>query len=146
LPIDATNNALSGGTIADMTTAIPTIAGKFQVKDIFLLSVGINSADDGSFQSSYQALITAVLAAGWTKVLCRGLVTTTAQTSKNAKIAAAVTAMANPAVVYLDVSTWVATTNGAGGTIAMPDGAHPNAAGFATMADFMVRDHAALFV
>lgn len=145
LSIYATNNGLAGGTIANLTTAIPTIAGKFQAKDICLLSVGINSADDGSFQSSYQALITAVLVAGWTKVICRGLVTTTAQTSKNAKIAAAVAAIANPNVVYADVSTWVATTNGVGGTIAMPDGAHPNAAGFATMADFMVRDHASLF-
>ncbi len=145
LPIYITNNGLSGGTIVNLTAAIPTIAGKMQAKDIALLSIGINSADDGNFQTDYQALITAVLAAGWSKVICRGLVQTTAQTSKNTKIAAAVTAMADARVVYAAVATWIATTDGAGGTIAMPDGAHPNAAGFATMADYMVRDHSALF-
>jgi lysophospholipase L1-like esterase len=48
-------------------------------------------------------------------------------------------------VVFASVATWTATTNGAGGSIAMPDGVHPNAAGYQTMADFWVRDHAALF-
>ena len=146
LPIYATSNGSAGGTITGLTAAIPTIAPKFRAKDIALLSIGINSADDGAFQGDYQALIAAVLAAGWTKVICRGLVTTLNNDTKNAKISAAVTAIGNPNVVYADVSTWTATTNGAGGTIAMPDGAHPNAAGFATMADFMVRDHASLFV
>lgn len=145
LGIYAASNGLSGGAITALTAAMPTIATKYAVKDIALLSVGINSADDANFQGDYQALITAVLAAGWSKVICRGVVTVASTASKNAKISAAVTAIGNANVVYADVSTWTATTNGAGGTIAMPDGAHPNAAGFATMADFMVRDHAALF-
>lgn len=145
LGIYASSNGQAGGAITTLTAAIPTVATKYAVKDIALLSIGINSTDDGAFQSSYEALITAVLAAGWTKVICRGVVTVSSTTSKNAKIAAAVASIGNPNVVYADVSTWTATTNGAGGTIAMPDGAHPNAAGFATMADFMVRDHASLF-
>lgn len=145
LNIYLTNNGLAGGTITGLNTAIPTVATKYPTKDIAMLSVGINSADDANFQTDYTTLIQSCLTAGWSKVICRGLVTTTAQTSKNAKIAAAVASFSSAAVVYADVASWVATTDGSGGTIAMPDGAHPNAAGFAKMADLWYSDHASLF-
>lgn len=145
LAIYGTNCGLAGGTITGLTAAVPTIATKVVNKDIAMLSVGINSADDANFQTDYQNLIQACLTAGWAKVVCRGLVTVTSNASKNAKISAAVASFSSAAVVYADVSTWTATTDGAGDTIAMPDGAHPNAAGFAKMADYWVRDHASLF-
>lgn len=136
----------SGGTIAQANAAFATWVAKVPValRQHVQMSIGINSADDGSFQSDYQTLINNFLTAGFTKVICRGLVQTTDNTSKNAKIAAAVAAISNPAVVFASVSTWVASTNGAGGTIEMPDGTHPNDSGYVTMAALALRDHASI--
>lgn len=146
VPIYATNIGSSGSTTTLLTTWVPTIAAALPNKDIAMLSVGINSADDANFQPDYQALIQACLTAGFTKVVARGIVMQAGSTAaKNAKIAAAVASFSSPNVVYADVSTWVATLDGAGGTIAMPDGAHPNGAGYAEMANLWARDHSALF-
>ncbi len=136
----------SGGTIAQANAAFSAWVAKIPValRQHVQMSIGINSADDGSFQGDYQTLINNFLSAGFTKIICRGLVQITSNTSKNAKILAAVTAVANPAVVYADVSTWAASTNGAVNTIHMPDGTHPNDAGYVTMAIFALRDHSSL--
>lgn len=136
----------SGGTIAQANAAFAAWVTKIPVslRQHVQLSIGINSADDGSFQADYQTLINNFLSAGFTKLVCRGLVQITSNVSKNAKILAAVTATANPAVVYADVSTWAVSTTGTANTIHMPDGTHPNDAGYVTMAAWSIRDHSAL--
>lgn len=137
----------SGATIAAAITAFPAWAAtvKTAQKQTLMLSIGINSADDASFQGDYQSLINAALTAGFAKVVCRGLLQTSSTASKNAKIQAAVTAVGNPAVVFADVSTWSAATTDLGGlSVWMPDGAHPNDTGYDRMAQLVVRDHSAL--
>lgn len=137
----------SGATIANANTAFATWAATVKAanKQTIMLSIGINSADDAAFQGDYQTLINNCLTAGFTKVICRGLIQTSSNASKNAKIAAAVAAVANPAVVYADVSTWTAATTDTGApVIVMPDGAHPNDLGYDRMATLVVRDHSAL--
>lgn len=146
LDVYVATNGLASATITGLNTNLATAAAKMGTKDICMLSIGINSADDANFQTDYTTLIQTALNAGYTKVLARGLVQQSANnTSKNNKISAAVSSFGSAAVQYLDVSTWTATTDGAGDTIAMPDGAHPNAAGFQKMADWWVRDHASYF-
>jgi hypothetical protein len=145
LPIYLTNVGSAGATIDGLTAQIPTIAGRLANKDIAMLSIGINSPDDAAFQPSYTACIQACLTNGFTKVVARGLVQVSSNASKNAKIAAAVASFGSANVVYADVSSWVATTDGSGGTIPMPDGSHPSPEGFVTMADYWVRDHSAYF-
>lgn len=147
LPIFGVSCGLAGSTITTLTAAVPAIAARLEVRDIAMLSVGINSTDNAQLTIDYTALIQACLDNGFTKVIARGLVQASSNDSKNAKIASAVASFGSGAVVYADVSTWgLATVGGAGGTIAMPDGSHPSAAGYQTMADFWVRDHAGLFV
>lgn len=90
-----------------------------------------------TYQANYQILIGKALAAGFQRVICRGLgfpVSTFA--AKNAAIAAAVAAVADPRVVYASVDTW---------TDAALNSVHPDRAGYVIMADYWVRDHAALF-
>lgn len=135
----------AGKTIADGVSAMPTWAADVTNKDIIVLALGVNSTGDGAFQGSYQSLISAALTAGFQKVICKGLVQVADMSSSNAKIQAAVAAVADARVVYADVSTWTATTDGAGGSIAMPDAIHPSYAGYVTMANWTVRDHAALY-
>lgn len=139
---------LAGATIVLLNSSFTTIMSAVPVskRQTAILSVGINSADDASFQGDYQTLIGTVLAAGYSKVVCRGLIQAGASNaSKNAKIQAAVTAVSNPAVVYADVSTWAAATTDTGApVIVMPDGAHPNDLGYDRMTTLIVRDHSAL--
>ena len=145
--IAAANYGQSGATIVAGNTAFPNImanipSGKRQT---IILSIGINSADDASFQGDYQTLINTVLAAGYSKVICRGLLQTASNVSKNAKIAAAVAAVADARVVFADVSTWTAATTDTGApVVVMPDGSHPNDLGYDRMATLVVRDHSAL--
>lgn len=138
---------LAGATINLLTSSFATLMASVPVakRQTALLSIGVNSADDASFQGDYQTLIGTVLAAGYSKVVCRGLLLTGSTASKNAKIQAAVTAVGNPAVVFADVSTWTAATTDLGGlSVWMPDGAHPNDTGYDRMAQLVVRDHSAL--
>jgi hypothetical protein len=140
-------HGLAGATITLLNSSFATImgfvpAGKRQTA---ILSIGINSADDASFQGDYQTLIGTVLAAGYTKVICRGLVQVSSNASKNAKIQAAVAAVGNPAVTYADVSTWTAATTDTGSpVIVMPDGSHPNDLGYDRLAQLVLRDHLTL--
>ncbi len=136
----------SGGTIAQANAAFSAWVAKIpaSLRQHVQLSIGINSTNDANFQTDYLTLINNFLSAGFTKVICRGLVQVTDNTSKNAKIEAAVAAAANPAVVYASVSTWTASTNGANGSIEMPDGTHPNDAGYITMAELALRDHVSI--
>jgi len=137
----------SGNTLVAANAAFATwvAAMKATQRQTIILSIGINSADDASFQGDYQTLINNCLTAGFTKVVCRGLIQTSSNASKNAKIAAAVTAIGNPAVVFADVSTWTAATTDTGApVIVMPDGSHPNDLGYDRMTTLVVRDHSAL--
>lgn len=124
----------SGQTIVFAVANFATWAASVKTKATIILSIGINSADDANFQGDYTNLINAALTAGFTKVICRGLVQASVDnTGKNTKIAAAVTAVANVAVTFANTSTWTASTNGSVG-IWMPDGSHPNDTGYVTVA------------
>lgn len=143
----AQQHGWAGKTIADANTGWATFVANIPAakRQTILLSIGVNSINDASFQPDYSTLIANCLAAGFTKVVCRGLVQAGVDNSgKNTKISAAVTAAADARVVYADVSTWTASTTGTAGTIHMPDGSHPNDAGYQTMADWTLRDHSAL--
>jgi hypothetical protein len=142
----------SGYNITQATTAMPAFGTSYPNKHTMLLSIGINSADDANFQGDYINLIQACLTAGWTKVICRGLVqasvgagalSPTFNDGKNTKIQNAVASFSSSAVVYATVAGWVASTDGSVG-IHMPDGSHPNIAGYATMATYILRDHSTI--
>lgn len=147
LPVYALSAGSSGQTLAAAITTIPTWAPKVPYKDICLTSIGTNSPDDANFIPDYKSMVNALLTAGFQKIICRGILDVNSyQAAKNVKIAQAVSELNDSRVVYASIAGWVATTNGANGSIEMPDGNHPTEAGYRTMANKMVADHYSLFI
>ncbi len=138
LPIYALSAGVAGQTVANMvaSTTFETWAATLPYKDILLVSFGINDTDDAALQTNYGTLITKALAAGFNRVILRGLGFPVASyASKNVKMAAAVTAAADARVIYASIDTWTGVS-----------GVHPNRAEYMLMADQSVADHAALYV
>lgn len=97
--------------------------------DVAILALGGNSASDGidaTEQSDYNNCIDQLLAKGYGKVLCRGILPRAGAealiNAANAILKGLVDARANPNVLWVETSTWTDYT-----TI---DGTHPDALGY----------------
>lgn len=120
---------VSGQTISELTTSIPGYFAITSVPDFLLLAIGRNDTESLTFQTDYTACIQALLTAGCTKILCRGLISNTnAFADENGFIQAAISSFSNPDIMYLDTTLWTG--------VDYQDGVHPSIAGYATLAAF----------
>jgi hypothetical protein len=106
---------LSGETIqqcdARMTLLLPLL--NVNSNDVAIIAEGRNGADStnplsGSDITAYTSIINKLLAKGYGKVLCRGIIPEPGFTwaGNNASIAAIVSGMADSRVIYIDTSAW----------------------------------------
>lgn len=127
--------AKAGITIETLTTAIPTIFGFLAVPDIAVLAIGRNNvtSTEADFKTAYTSCINALLTAGCTKIICRGITPNTGAdywATQNSWISAVVDTFASSDIVYVGTGSWTG--------IATSDGTHPNETGYVTMADYEV--------
>jgi hypothetical protein len=133
-------NGTGGYTIANLDTQLTTLLTKRQVSasDVAILAIGRNnvtgSAFDGPTITAYQSCITKLLAAGYGKVLCRGILPSASGNfvwaPENGSIHSIVTGLANPNVIFVNTSSWYPFNSS--------DTVHPSMAGFVTLAGFAV--------
>lgn len=148
---------ISGETITQLLTRLPTLlAGKtVSSDDVAIIAEGRNNTG-GAFSAQviadYTSIITALLAKGYGKVLCRGVLGSVVNgvsvywPAENASIQAIVAAFNDPRVVFVDISSWQVTFSGNNGGVGIPmlDGTHPPDAGYAVMAPLAVAAYAPL--
>ncbi len=119
-----------GQTITQLTAIIPTYFAEQQIPDVVLIAIGRNDIVPGTFETDYDACITAFLNAGATHIICRGQLPGTWNASEIAQVATIldniVATRGNPNIVHMDTSSW--------STASAPDGIHPDAAGYVTIA------------
>ena len=131
-------SGLAGATVANLDTALTSMLdGRWPSADVAVLAIGRNNlaTPEATFKASYDSCIGKILAYGYTKVICRGIIPDQAGTfaAMNGWIDDVVTARADPDVVYLDTTGWIDI-----GTIENPpySGTHPTDAGYVTMAAY----------
>lgn len=128
------SSGVSGNTIAMLESRMDAVLAAREVtsNDVAIIAIGRNdgtAAWDSAKLASYTNIINKLLAKGYGKVLCRGVMNDTANfTTANASMQSVVTALANTNVIFIDTSTWTG--------YATSDGVHPNDAGYATLATF----------
>jgi lysophospholipase L1-like esterase len=127
--------ATSGWTVNDLLTNLSTfnLTNLVEVGDIAIMAIGRNSLTintDPAIQADYASTITALLAAGYSKVFCRGILSESSNTysAQNAAIELIVSDYASSNVSFVDVSSWVA--------IDTQDGTHPSQTGYAQMVEY----------
>lgn len=128
-----------GAVAATLDTAMDSIYdgnGHFPVGDVAILAIGRNDTSGAAFRASYDSIIGKLLAAGWPKVLCRGITPDQAGTfllTLDTDIQTVVTARANVNVIFISSATWTNI-----GTNESPpfSGTHPTDAGYITMAGY----------
>lgn len=137
------NFGISGWTIAELAASIATPLSHKTVNsnDVAVLAIGRNDtggAFDATKISNYQSIVTALLTAGYGRVICRGILPETSSTwpTENGSIASIVTGFADARVVFCDTSSWSG--------IARSDGTHPTDAGYVTMRGYATPAYAAL--
>lgn len=134
---------ISGNTIANLDTNITTYLSRLTVTsaDVAVIHIGRNNLVDNSDSldageiASYQSIISKVLAKGYGKVLCRGVLPsgdgTVTWTAGNASIQSIVTGLADSRVRFVDVSGCPTfATNSS-------DNTHPSPAGWTTIAPYI---------
>lgn len=154
MPVAATlgytgsTSGLSGLTIGAAKAFISNVLAARVVRsgDVGVLAIGGNNAESGiddTVKADYLFDINLMLTAGFTRVLCRGILPSTDPNSQvlivaaNAAMKSVVDNLADPRVKWVDTSTWTG--------IATEDGAHSTAAGYyPTMHGYAVRDYPAL--
>ena len=101
--------------------------------DVAILAIGGNNANEGfdqTEQDNYGLCIDKLLAAGYGKVLCRGILPLVGSESMinglNDILHGVMDAKANPKLIFIDPRTW--------GTYDTQDGVHPTMAGYDTIA------------
>lgn len=133
----ATTAGISGQTINGLELALPTYLAALTVtsSDVAILAIGRNNVTggiDAAEQTDYGDCIDLLVAKGYGKIICRGILPagdhSNYWTTENAALAAVVTAKANPAVVFCDVSGCPTYSTQAS------DNTHPDAAGYAVIA------------
>lgn len=138
----AASLGIGGLTTAALLAALPAAAARRAVKQHAVLAIGRNDPAGGAqFRADYLGCIDALLAAGYTKVVCRGITPLdggTADFAATADIQAVVAAKADARVEFMPVSTWqpIATVLGEGGDTTGYAGTHPTAQGYAQSAVF----------
>lgn len=128
----------SGLTIAGLATDIGTLLGALPAAgslDMAVLAIGRNDLVDGmdsTEQSDYNAIVDALIAKGYGRVLCRGVLPESGGpfAAFNATMESLVTARADPKVVYINTNTWAGIATG--------DGVHPTIAGYATIRGYAI--------
>ncbi len=132
--------AIGGYTIAQLDTLLTTTLPQMTVtsNDVAILAIGRNNvggAFDAAEIASYQSCISKLLAAGFGKVLCRGILPSGDRASlwaaENGSISSIVSGLANPNVIFIDTSacpTYTTVSN---------DKTHPDAAGYVVIGDFV---------
>lgn len=128
--------AVSGDTIADVQARIDGEIAQLTIaaNDVAIVDLGRNdgtAALDATQQSNYNYILSALVTAGFNKVLCLSCMVDTAfdPTALNASIAALVAARAETNIYYLDRSAYTVAL------VPRADGVHPNAAGYAGMVE-----------
>lgn len=130
-------NGISGATILVCKTMLDTVlpGRTVSASDVAILAIGGNSASDGidsTEQADYAACIDKLLAKGYGKVLCRGILPNVpAQALVNAAnviLKSVMDAKANPKLVWIDPTSWTGFET--------LDNTHPTANGYATLAAY----------
>lgn len=137
-------NGISGHTIAACKTLLDTVLPTKTVtsSDVAILAIGGNNAPgiDATEQTDYGLCIDKLLAKGYGKVICRGILPrpdgSNSWTTDNAALQSVVTAKANPNVLWVNPSTWIGYDT--------TDQTHPTAAGYVTLAGFAAPAYTAL--
>ena len=120
----------TAGLDANLTTQLPAKVS-VPANDVCIIAIGRN--DIGSafsvVSANYSSIISKVLPY-YKKVLCRGVWPDSSgpYTAWNAGLAALVTSLANPKVVYIDPATWTGVNT--------VDGTHPSDSGYTTLAGY----------
>lgn len=140
-------NGISGQTIGGAKAMLDAVLPGRAVgaNDVAILAIGGNSASggiDSTEQADYGILIDKLLAKGYAKVLCRGILPLADSNSNNLAIAANATlksvmdGKSNSKLIWIDTSTWTGYDT--------QDGVHPTAAGYVTLAGYAYTAYAAL--
>lgn len=140
-------NGISGETVSAGKALLDAVLPGRTVtsNDVAILALGGNNASNGidsTEQADYSACIDKLLAKGYGKVLCRGILpvpdppTQALVPTANASLKAVMDAKADPRLIWIDTSTWTGWE-----TI---DGIHPTSNGYATLAGYAYTAYAAL--
>lgn len=127
---------LSGQTIAQLQTNITTIlaalpaAGPLDVAELAIGRNDVAAGFDAARQTSYAAIIDALIAKGYGRVICRGVLPAPVWTAFNAGIESLVAARADPKVVYVNTDSWSGIATG--------DGTHPTIAGYTAIRSYAI--------
>lgn len=138
LGFTGSTHGIGGHTIAMAKTLLDDVLPRKTVTsaDVAIIALGENNMPtiDAAEKADYSILIDKLLAKGYGKVLCRGILPkpdgTDPKTAANAELQSVVTAKANPNVIWVPTSTWIGY-----GT---DDGLHPNASGYGILAGYAV--------
>jgi lysophospholipase L1-like esterase len=131
-------NGISGLTISGGSNLLDVVlpARTVTSSDVAVLAIGGNSAAegiDGPEQAAYAACIDKLLAKGYGKVLCRGILPNVAAQplvdAANVTLKSVMDGKADARLVWIDTTSWAFSTI---------DGTHPDAAGYATLAGYAV--------
>lgn len=137
-------NGISGLTIGDAKAMLDVVLPLRTVNstDVAILALGGNSADGGidqSEQDDYAICMDKLLAKGYSKVMCLGILNKSdAQPivdAANAVLKAVMLAKNNPKLIWVDPITWTFTTQ---------DGTHPDEAGYTSLVGFATPTYRAL--
>lgn len=132
-------NGISGQTVSGGKTMLDNVLPLRTVSssDVAILALGGNNASDGidlTEQADYGMCIDKLVAKGYGKILCRGILPTVGTlsltTAANTLLKAVMDAKANPNLIWIDTSTWTGYES--------QDGTHPTANGYATLATFAI--------
>jgi hypothetical protein len=128
---------VSGHTIAQCKTLLDTTLPLKTVtsSDVAILAIGRNNTSggiDATEQADYDLCIDKLIAKGYGKILCRGVLPapngSELWTAQNAALQSVVTVKANPNVIWIPTSTWLGYGS--------QDGTHPTTAGYVTLAGY----------
>jgi hypothetical protein len=134
LGFTGTTIGVAGQTIAGCKTMLDTTLPLLTVEstDVAILAIGGNSAAggiDAAKKADYLACINKLLAKGYSKVICRGILPTPdgsdTRSIYNVELQSVVTALGNPNVVWMDTATWIGYNT--------LDNTHPTSVGYVTI-------------
>ena len=140
-----TTIGVAGQTIVGCKTmldnALPLLT--VSANDVAILSIGGNSAAggiDATKKADYLLCINKLLAKGYGKILCRGILPTPdgsdTRSIYNVELQSVVTILANPNVMWIDTSTWTGYDT--------QDNTHPTVAGYVTLAGYALPAYSSL--